>query len=216
MKTKWLALLGLLVAVSTTACAQEETYPQLTGEVGAYKAGVYEIVERGMGGKITFHVTFSADAITGIEAVKHHETEGIGDRALESVIPQILEKQSTEVDAWAGATITSNAIINAVSGAMEEATVSAASYQAGDYEVTQRGMGGKMTFVVSFDDHSITGIEITKHHETEGIGDRAIENVIPRILEQQATDVEAWSGATITSNAIKAAVEEAMGMAEAK
>lgn len=101
--------------------APEDVYPQLTGETGTYKAGVYEETVRGIGGDIVFHITFSKDAITAIEAVKQHETEGLGSKALENVIPAIIEAQSTEVDGWSGATVTSNAIKDAVNTAMEEA-----------------------------------------------------------------------------------------------
>ena len=102
--------------------APEDVYPQLTGETGTYKAGVYEETIRGMGGDIVFHITFSTDEITAIEAVKQHETEGLGSRALENVIPAIIEAQSTDVDGWSGATVTSNAIKEAVNTAIEEAT----------------------------------------------------------------------------------------------
>lgn len=99
----------------------EEEYPKLTGETGVYKAGLYEVTTRGLGGNIVFHITFSTDAITQIEAVKHHETAGIGDKALEQLIPTIIEAQNTQVDGWSGATITSDAIKEAVNTAIEEA-----------------------------------------------------------------------------------------------
>lgn len=101
----------------------EIEYPQLTGETGIYKAGVYEVTVRGMGGNIVFHITFGPDAITEIEAVKHHETAGLGDRALEYLIPAIIEGQNTQVDSWSGATITSDAIRAAVNTAIEKALV---------------------------------------------------------------------------------------------
>ena len=179
-----------------------------------YTPGTYESIVRGMGGKITFRVELSETAIVSIEAVKHHETEGIGDRALENVIPAIIEAQSTEVDGWSGATITSNAIKEAVEDAIAQASVQEAKYVPGVYESVVRGMGGKITFQIELSETAIVSIEAVKHHETAGIGDRALESVIPAILEAQSTEVDAWSGATITSNAIKAAVEDAIGQAK--
>ena len=96
------------------------------------------------------------------------------------------------------------------------ASACAQAYVPGTYEVTKRGMGGKINFEITFSETEITAIEPVKHHETEGLGDRAFENVIPAILEAQSTDVDAWSGATITSDAIKAAVQEAMELAAAQ
>ena len=109
-----LGVAAVLIALVASACAQ------------AYVPGTYEVTTRGMGGKITFEITFSETEITAIEPVKHHETEGLGDRALENVIPAILEAQSTDVDAWSGATITSDAIKAAVQEAMEMASVQSA------------------------------------------------------------------------------------------
>ena len=96
------------------------------------------------------------------------------------------------------------------------ASACAQAYVPGTYEVTTRGMGGKINFEITFSETAITAIEPVKHHETAGLGDIALENVIPAILEAQSTDVDAWSGATITSDAIKAAVQEAMEMASAQ
>jgi uncharacterized protein with FMN-binding domain len=87
-------------------------------------------------------------------------------------------------------------------------------YVSGTYTVNVRGMGGKFDVVVTFDAESIVSIEIPKHHETENIGTRAIEEVIPAIIEAQSTDVDSVSGATITSTAIKDAVNEAMAQAK--
>lgn len=104
-----------------SASPADGTYPQLTGETGTYKAGVYETTATGIGGDIVFHVTFSKDAITSIEAVTEHETEGVGSRALDNVIPAIIKAQSTDVDGWSGATVTSTAIKDGVNAAIEAA-----------------------------------------------------------------------------------------------
>ena len=197
-------LLALVLTLGATyGCAEAK-----------YTPGTYESVVRGMGGKITFQIVLDETSIVSIEAVKHHETAGIGDRALESVIPAILEAQSTEVDVWSGATITSNAIKEAVEDAIAQATVQEAKYVPGVYESVVRGMGGKITFQIELSETAIVSIEAVKHHETAGIGDRALESVIPAILEAQSTEVDAWSGATITSNAIKEAVEDVIGQAK--
>ena len=217
-------LAALLLIAATASLATAEEYPALTGETGVYNAGVYEVKVRGMGGYMTFHVTFSPDAIEEIEVVSHTETPNIVTRAIENVIPAILEAQSAEVDAWSGATITSDAIKKAVAQAVEAAlagdapatgATGAGSYTAGTYEEKVRGMGGYMTVAVTFTEDAIESIEILSHTETPNIGTRAIENVIPAILDAQSAEVDAWSGATITSDAIKKAVAQAIAEASA-
>jgi len=204
-------------AISLFAAGAMAALPVIAG-AQSYTPGVYEQVVRGMGGKITFQIELSEDAIVSITPVKHHETEGIGDRAFENVIPAIIEAQSAEVDAWSGATITSEAIKKAVAAALAEAAVADAEpaeaaeaiYKPGVYEQIVRGMGGKITFQIEFSETAIVSITPAKHHETEGIGDRAFESVIPAIIEAQSAEVDAWSGATITSEAIKKAVAAAI------
>ena len=56
--------------------------------------------------------------------------------------------------------------------------------------------------------HVITSINIIKHN-CSPIGKKA-EKIIDRILEQQSLDVDVVSGATVSSNAIKKAVENAL------
>ncbi len=124
MKKILLFMLTLMILIVPALALGEETeYPVLTGETGLYKAGVYEVVVRGMGGKMTVHVTFGKDTIDAIEIVKHTETPNIGTKAIEKVIPEIIAAQSTDVDAQTGATITSDAIKDAVNKAIEQAKI---------------------------------------------------------------------------------------------
>ena len=75
------------------------------------------------------------------------------------------------------------------------------------------GYGGKLTVTVTMNGTDITDVKITEHHETEGVGTRAID-ALPRAIEEaDSTQVDSVSGATVTSNAIKEAVSQAMGMA---
>ena len=54
--------------------------------------------------------------------LNHTETPNIGTLAIEQVIPAMLEAQSAEVDGVTGATITSNALKDALNEAIRQAT----------------------------------------------------------------------------------------------
>ena len=56
----------------------------------------------------------------------------------------------------------------------------------------------------------ISKIEIVEHQESEGISDPAIEQMPTRIIEAQSSKVDAVTNATMTSNAICHAVENAL------
>lgn len=79
-----------------------------------YNPGTYEAVGLGNNGEIKVSVTFSEDAITDIQVIEHKETKGIGDNAMDKIIPDILSAQSLGVDVIGGATNSSKGILEAV------------------------------------------------------------------------------------------------------
>ncbi|MBP2058882.1 uncharacterized protein with FMN-binding domain [Lactobacillus colini] len=72
------------------------------------------------------------------------------------------------------------------------------------------GIGGKLVVRVTRDGNKITNVEVVQDHESEDIGKKALEEVPKRIVEANSTDVDAVSGASATSRAIKEAVEKAL------
>ena len=77
-------------------------------------------------------------------------------------------------------------------------------------------MGGDVPVTVTIKDGKIASVEVGDNAETQGIGTNAIEQLPELIVEANGTEgVEAVSGATITSNAIFDAVEEALAEAQA-
>ncbi len=63
---------------------------------------------------------------------------------------------------------------------------------------------------VTLDNGAIADVEVLEHGETEGIGTAAVDSLPAAIVEAGSTDVDAVSGATLTSNGIKEAVENAL------
>lgn len=73
------------------------------------------------------------------------------------------------------------------------------------------GYGGMLTVKVTTQEGAISDVKITEHSETEGVGTRAIDALPEAIVSAGTWEVDDVSGATVTSNAIKAAVASAMG-----
>ena len=89
-----------------------------------------------------------------------------------------------------------------------------AGYKDGVYEGTGNGNGGDMTVTVTVKGGKITDIVLEDGHaETPGIFDLAVEQVIPAIIEAQSTDVDSATGASMSSEGIKEAVEDALSKA---
>ena len=88
---------------------------------GAYKDGECFGKASSYNGNVEVKVTISGGKITAIDIVKTKDDEEYFFDAQKKVIPEILEKQSTDVDAVAGATTSSEGICHAVEKALEEA-----------------------------------------------------------------------------------------------
>ena len=88
---------------------------------GNYKDGECFGKASSYNGNVEVKVTISGGKITAIDIVKTKDDEEYFFDAQKKVIPEILEKQSTDVDTVAGATTSCEGICHAVQKALEEA-----------------------------------------------------------------------------------------------
>lgn len=77
-------------------------------------------------------------------------------------------------------------------------------------EVTVKGMYDGLKVKVTATEDKIEKVEVVEHNETPGTSDPAIENMPGKIEAANKISVDAESGATNTSDGIKAAVEQAL------
>lgn len=75
---------------------------------------------------------------------------------------------------------------------------------------TAKGFGGDVTVTVVVDGDDIVSVEAVGASETQGVGSNAIDQLPAKIAEADSTEVDGVSGATVTSNAIKEAVNAAL------
>ncbi len=90
----------------------------------------------------------------------------------------------------------------------------APAYNDGTYEGTAEGRNADIVVSVEVKDGKIASVEVTSHEETDGIADPALTDTPAAIVSKNSTDVEAVSSATITSEAIIKAVEDALSKAK--
>ncbi len=86
----------------------------------------------------------------------------------------------------------------------------------GTYDATVPARNGAMTVEVTVDATSLKDVRVTKHEETPGIGSLAVDALPKRMVELQTAGVDGISGATVTSDALKRGVEEALKKAGAE
>lgn len=183
---------------------------------GALTPGTYTASAQGFGGTVTVEVTVSASAITAVKAEGPAETAGIGSRAIEQLPAAFVQANGSEVDNISGATYTSSAMKEAVAAALAQARgESSATGTVADGRYTVNMVGHEGTVVVStvFKDGKILSVTVPSNNETVAVGTYAVERIPARIVESQSINVEAVSGATITSNVIKQGVAEAIKQA---
>ena len=93
--------------------------------------------------------------------------------------------------------------------------VDLSSYEVVDGELlgTAEGKKGPIVVKVACEGTTITAVEVLEQNETPSIAGDAIASMPASIVEAGSVDVDVVSGATITSKAIIAAVEDAMSKA---
>ena len=188
----------------------------------AYTAGTYTGTAKGFEGDVTVTLTVDENAITDVQIIGENETPAVGGAAMTQLQADILAAQSAEVDGVAGATFTSNAVKTAATAAIaaakgEEVVIPELKMAAGTY--TGYGKGFSQTLdipvTVTVDENTILSIDVDKvgAAETTHLLQTAIDLMVPRILEYQSLSVDAITGATTSSNGVKAAIADALAQA---
>ncbi|MBQ6858296.1 MAG: FMN-binding protein, partial [Clostridia bacterium] len=93
--------------------------------------------------------------------------------------------------------------------------VGAMAMTAGTYEAAAPGFHGDVKLAVTVDAEKITAIEVVEHSETEGIGSVALPQLVDAVVANQTIGVDSIAGATVTSDAFKAAMTAALEAAGA-
>lgn len=91
------------------------------GAKSPYKDGTYQGEGEGKVGPVKVSVAIEKGKISAVTVTEHAETPGLSDSSITEIPQAILKAQSVEVDSISGATMTSNAIIQAVTESLEKA-----------------------------------------------------------------------------------------------
>ena len=184
---------------------------------------------QGMVGPVSVELIATADKIYSINVTEANETENIGTMAIDQLPASIFEANSLKVDAVTGATITSNAIIQASVQALVSAGFDPAAfgYTAPETATTTidtsdipadavtatgeaQGLGGPVQVEITATADKIYNVVATGEKETPNIGTMALDQIPGAIVSANSLSVDAVSGATITSDAIIEAAKQAL------
>ena len=216
---------GLLLASACASPAQapsDSAVPEATGaeaaQEGVYTPGTYVGTAQGFGGTVTATVTVDENSILSIEAEGADETAGVGSKAIEQLPGLVLTAQSAEVEAVTGATVSSTALLSAISSALAEArgeSSAAVVMVPGVYTAYATGfsLAEPLEVTVTVSETEILGVEVNADNaETEPVFNAALA-ITDEIVDRQSLAVDSVTGATLSSNAIRSAATDAVKQA---
>ena len=222
------ALNSLAAAPAEEATATEEPAAAVTGEEKSATA-------QGFLGDVTVKATLDGNTITALTVETPDETPGLGQNCSEEdftkqfigkTLPVELGK---DVDAVSGATITSTAVVDALNSLAaapaEEATATeepAAAVTGEEKSATAQGFLGDVTVKATLDGNTVTALTVETPDETPGLGQNCSEEDFTKqfigktLPVELGKDVDAVSGATITSTAVVDALNSLAAAPEAE
>ncbi len=207
MKKLFYSLLVLTLVLAGCSTTNE------TEQTAQFTAGEYSGSAQGYAGEVQVTITVNESSIEDVVITGEKETPEYGGEAMTSLATTIVENNGVEVEVVSGATATSNAVLSALEQAMsaakgEEQVATAA--QDGEYVTQVMGYKNWIYVTTTFKDGAIANVVVTSHDETMGIGNYATSRVPGKIVEAQSLNVDGVSGATVSSNAVKQAVRDAI------
>ena len=122
MKILLSALLAFLLVPVFVGCSGQEEKSYTIAEPGSWRDGTYTAQADGYNGSFSVSVAISDGHISAIDADSHNETPDRGGVAIETMIPSMIDGQTYDVAATSGATITGDALRDAVARCLEEAS----------------------------------------------------------------------------------------------
>ena len=117
---------------------------------------------------------------------------------------------------WTNALLSMLLVISAsgCTGENEPQSSSASIYTPGTYSGSGSGMNGRVSVTLTVDESTIVDIQLDVSGETESIGGAAAEQLRTQILQSNGTSIDGVSGATLTSDGIREAVDAALNKAQ--
>ena len=218
----FMGVIGFVLAIVLSAFFTSGASSPVSDDVeGAYKTGTYTATADGFGGPVEVSVEIGSNGgITDLTIKGDKETPDVGGAAIPVLKQAILTNQTADVDGVSGATFTSDAVKTATAAALAQAggeevasgpkAADGNLFIPGTYTETATGFGGEVSVTTTVSENKIEDVQITGDHETENIGTFAVQMLGERILAAQSPNVDALTGATVTSNAILGAFKKTL------
>ena len=227
-----------IAAATITSRAVLAGVNRIASEVDAYlnpetpgglaEGTTYTASQQGFKGPITVFVTVKDDGTISALTVgddAFSETDGLGTLVREKEFTQqfvgkSLPVELDDIEAVAGATVSTKAVLAAINQAYEDKNIvvlEAPKPEGTTYTASQQGFKGPVTvFVTVKDDGTISALTVgdDEFNETDGLGTLVQEKeftqqFVGKSLPVELGDIEAVAGATVSTKAVLAAINQA-------
>ena len=119
---QWGGAVGATALLMATGCTPTPKAADSAEQPAiAYEPGTYTAEAPGKKSMVRMKMTFSDSAIIDVKLTDHHETERIADAAINALGKEIVDLQSLNVDTVTGATVTSMAMLAAITDCVDQA-----------------------------------------------------------------------------------------------
>ncbi len=211
---------GIVKAVED-ALSKASAGEKKNDSVTSFKPGTYKGEGKGYSEnqKIKVKVTVDESKITNVE-IEGPGEQPFGVPQFENYGGQLIGKSEAKIDAVSGATMTRDGIVKAVEDALSKAkgqqknNNAPVSFKPGEYTAEAMGYNGHVKVTVKFSAEKIESIKVDSHAETAHVGDIAFNIMIPEMIQANGSGVDAVSGATFSTRALRNAVNSAAALAD--
>ena len=196
------------------------------GTTATADGSTYSATAAGFGGDVNVTITVEGDTITACEISGKNETPEKGGAALPVLQAAILESNGLAIDSISGATATSTAVKAALADCMAQAGLAerneTVTMAPGTYTGRAHGYNFKNEIIidVTVSENEILDVELNEDNlsnytvsDTKAYVEQAFDALTPEMLEKQSLAVDAISGATGSSNGVRAAIADALTQA---
>ena len=224
------AIAGATITSTAVVDALNQAYDQVKPAAEEPVAATFGADAEGFQSTVHVEAAFDGDKITALTIgdKRFDETPGFGAKALEpevaeAFIGKTMPLAMEDVDTLTGATFTKTAVVEALNkaytkyqAAQEAPAEEPAAATGSAVSATAQGFGGPVYVEAEFDGNKIASVKIgdDQFAETPGLGARALEEdfqkqFIGKQMPIALNDIDALSGATVTTTAVVDALNEA-------
>lgn len=219
---------GIAFDADAAADAAENAAPKSDASCEDNGDGTYACKVTGFAGELTATITVEDGAVVSVEDLEGDDYgDGVGDDWFDDASVFEGVTSADEVDAMSGGTVTSNAVKGMVQAALDAANGSSTSASEssdsdvctdngdGTYACKAAGFNGELTATITVEDGKVTAVEdLDGGDNGDGVGDDWFSDTSALEGVTSADEVDALSGATFTTNAVKEMIGAALEAAK--